>query len=329
MPIENNIDEVNLGYFHGGRTSILYRAYLYKEFKKENLNVVFISKNLHSNTWHNFSHENLSGISARATGLELVDLLLSKKVELATIGETAFIKKCSDGVPIVAIAELGFDHPKTSGHGIALSKKIKDNKKIQLENIVWGTRRSSGGDDIFLKEFLLSKNINLEKVKIISNISDDQIEKKFVSGEITGAYLHLRNLRSLEKKGIVKLYSKLNWVNPELSHALLVTTKENLLKRQNVYMKFLNAYKRQIQSENSLPVSKKIKDNKKILYGKVDPFEIKANYKGMDLPNYREIPSVRIHLEKESQELLFKHKEIKTKINLERCIDNSLLQKNK
>ncbi len=324
QPKHNN--QIKIGYFHGGRTMLLYRAQYFKDFKREGVDVRFITKYLNSKKWYDFiSKRNKGVLDGKATGIELIDLLLEGKVELSVTGEAAFLRSCEKGEPIVAIAELGADETNNSGHAIGLKKGIKVNGPKDLEKIVWGTRRSSGGDDVFLKEFLLQSGVDLSKVKIISSIDDNKLEKFVRDGTITGGYFHLMDLRELEVKDLAYLYRKLDWVNPAFSHALLVTTPENLKIHKANIKKMLRGYIKRVRFEHDLPLEKK-KDN----YLHATPayrsaYEMATDYKGMNLPQYRALPFVRSDLEADALKMFLRHGYIKKNFDINRCIDNSIL----
>lgn len=324
-------DTIKIGYFHGGRTMLLYRALVHDFFEKEGLTAIFYSKDLYSDIWKEYTKE--SGEAAiskpkagKATGIELNKLMFDGKVDMSFIGEAAFVRSCALGEPILAIAQLGADHPQMGGHVIVLKKGVKIKGPKDLESITWGTRRSSGGDDVFLKEFLLKEGADLSKVKIISGIADDKLQEYMMSGKIQGGYYHLMSARNEERHGIVYTYRKLDWINPETSQSLAVVSRSYFEKNKEPIKKFLRAYMKRISYEHSLP--KKVRRKAKLAPGTKTYtkylYEMEMDYKGMNLPQYPKIPTVKKDLVNQITDMLFRHKFIDKKVVIENCYDNSL-----
>lgn len=328
----NQHSVINIGYFHGGRTMLLYRALVNNYFEQENLTAYFYTKQLRSSVWQKYDNtgdeSTFKGRKAgKATGLELVDLLLQKKVDMSFIGEGAFIKVCSEGLPIMAVAQLGSDEEDKGGHSIVIKKGIKINGPKDLEKIVWGTRRSSGGDDIFLKEFLYKEGVDLSKVKIISGIDDDEVTRAIKTGKIQGAYHHLMMVRNDELNGIIYTYRKLDWVNPNISQAIAVVRKDYFEKNRELLKKFVRAYMKRIAYERQLP--DEIKQKKVILPGgkgyQISLYELTMDYKGMNLPQYPLVPIIRKELMDEAMDMFVRHNFIDHKFPIENCYNNSIV----
>ncbi len=325
-------DVINVGYFHGGRTMLLYRALVNNYFEKEGLSAYFYTKQLRTNEWKKYDNtgdENtfLGRKAGKATGIELTDLLLSGKVDVSFIGEAAFLKACSQGKPILAVAQLGWDEAEEGGHSIVIKKGIKINGPKDLERITWGTRRSSGGDDIFLKEFLYKEGADLSKIKIISGIDDDKISRFLKEGKIQGAYHHLMMVRNDEEDGFVYTYRKLDWVNPNMSQAIAVVTNDYFKSHQDILRKFIRGYMKRIAYERSLPEEerrKKVRLENNKGY-KVALYEMEMNYKGMNLPQYPAIPIIRKDLMDEAIVMFSRHKFIEGNFQVEKCYNNSLV----
>lgn len=323
---------IRVGYFHGGRTMLLYRALVNNYFENEKLTAYFVTKQLRAKTWDTYDKTGnertfLGKQAGKATGIELTDLLLEKKVELSAIGEAAFIKACSLGKPIMAIAQLGSDELNEGGHSIVLRKGIKIKKPKDLEKLIWGTRRSSGGDDIFLKEFLYQQGVDLKKVKIISGIDDDKISEYLKDGTVQGAYHHLMMVRNDEMSGFIYTYRKLDWVHPGISQAVAIVSKDYLQQNRETLKKFIRAYMKRIAFEKALPKEerqKKRKSKKGVGY-QISLYELEMNHKGMNLPQYPAIPIIRKDLTDDAVEMFYRHKFIDNKVNADKCYDNSLV----
>lgn len=323
---------IRVGYFHGGRTMLLYRALVSDYFEKEKLTAYFFTKQLRATTWDKYDRtgdENtfIGRKAGKATGIELTDLLLKKEVDISFIGEAAFILACSQKKPIVAIAQLGADEVNEGGHSIVIRKGIKINSPKDLEKIVWGTRRSSGGDDIFLKEFLYQEGVDLSKVKIISGIDDDEITKFIKKGKIQGAYHHLMMVRNDEINGILYTYRKLDWVNPAISQAIAIVSRDYYENNRETLKKFVRAYMKRTAYEKSLPEEERRKSVKleKRKGFKLSLYELEMDHKGMNLPQYPLIPIMRKDVSDEALDMFVRHKFIEKRIALEECYDNSIV----
>lgn len=324
---------LRIGYFLGGRTMLIYRAFIDNYFEKEKLNIVIVTKQLNSEIWMEYDQTNKNTIlsipkNARATGNELFKLTKEKFTDMAFVGEASFLKACTAGEPIVAIAQLGADEGD-GGHAIVIKKGIKIKGPKDLEKIVWGSRRSSGGDDIFLKEFLLKEGVDLSKVKFIFNIDDDKINKFLKSGKIQGAYHHLMHVLIADPLDILYVYRSLNWVNPAVSQALAVVTREYYENNRSTLKKFIRAYMKRTAYEHSLP--KKAR-SKGIDYAaekpgyKMNLEEMEVDYNGMNLPQYPKIPTIRKSINDEAVDMFYRHGFIDKKVDLTKCYDNSLVK---
>lgn len=324
---------LRIGYFHGGRTMLAYRALINDYFNKEKLNAIFVTKKLRATVWESFDSKSgeaaMSGPKVgKATGIELNELMFKGQADMAFIGEAAFVRSCVLGEPIVAIAQLGADDQGKGGHTIVIKKGIKINGPKDLEKLVWGSRRSSGGDDIFLKEFLLKEGVDLTKVKFILGIDDDKMGEYMKSGKIQGAYYHLMSVRNEEREGIIYTYRKLDWINPAISQSLAVVSRTYFDNNKDEIKRFLRGYMKRIAYEHSLPKHLRRRaqlDSTKKVYTKY-LYELEMDYKGMNLPQYPKIPSVRKALMDEGMDMLFRHNFIAKKVDMQKCYDNSLIK---
>lgn len=317
-----------IGYFHGGRTVMLYRTQVYKEFENEGVNVGLVTKRLRQHNYflmpnmlddRNLHKKNLG----KATGEELVNLVDAGQLEGATIGETAFIRAVAEGHPIVAVAELGHDVKDGAGHAIVLHKDIKVQGPESLRGLKFGARRSAGGDEVMLREFLRQQGLQPGRdVRIIPDIQDDVFGEMLAARQIDGAYGHVLSIRKwIQKyKFPVYIHRPLNWVNPELSNSVLVFSKKFVAENPEQVQKIVNAYVRQIRKESRLPESvRKERDLKGL--------EIAIDFEGLNVPEYRLTPFVQTDLLNEWQDFLVTHEALPKKVDLTDFIDHSFVQK--
>ncbi|MDD4974638.1 MAG: ABC transporter substrate-binding protein [Bacteriovorax sp.] len=318
---------MRIGYFHGGRTLMLYRAQLNGEYDKEEIKVELITKNLNQSDYFIVPKSHDQVIRQRhfgkATGDELVNLLIEGKLDGATIGEVAFIKAVLEKKSIIAVAQLGFDTLEHPGHGIVIRSGIKINTPKDLKGLIFGSRRSSGGDLIFLREFLLSEGLDPDKdVEIIENIPEDKYLKYIADGTIQAGFSHLLSLRKLVNRKKAYIYRPMNWINPELSQGVLVFSEKYLREHPDNVEKMIRTYMKRISYEISLPTAQRrpeVKDTNKGL-------EMETDFHGMNLPQYHKVPLVPINLLNQMQALLVKHHKMDKIVHLENFIDDRFVK---
>ena len=321
-------EKVRIGYFHGGRTMNVYRAFIFGYYDKEKLDVELITRTLRSDVFRTTpkKYEDIMHFNGwgKAKGDELLKLMMEDKVELATIGETSFLKAIGRGEDIVAVAELGFDTLKNPGHLIGLLKGVKAETAEDLKNIRWGARRSSGGDEVILKEFFVSKGIKPSEVRIDRDLAEHKLKKGLLKGKIQGAYFHLMQFQKLYKKGILKMYTPLDWIDPRMSQSVLVVKRSYLNKNRETVLKILKALKKRTMFENSLSLEERLK-RAEGTYA-MEGLQMERRFLGiLNLPQFRNHPTVRVEILEKMQDLLLKHNVIKNKTDISKYIDNSLL----
>lgn len=321
------IKKFKLGYFHGGRTAAIYRAQLFGFMSVEGVDVDFYSKNLNDSNYFVMpkSHEELvkTKFTGKVTGDELLEQLIKGKVDAATIGETSFVKAVEKGLPIVAIAELGFDSRSNPGHAVGISSKLFKSGPPSLNKVKWASRRSSGGDDIFLDEYLLSNNLEPKKMDIKYGLSETEIIQGISDGTVTGSYFHLHQLKKLVLSGKVKIHQTLDWLNPEYSQALLVVRKKDIKEKKELLVKFLSGYLRRNNFELKLGKQSRLYVDPDFSYNK--GLNIDLDFKGLNYPQFRRTPFVRTDLLTEWMQLMYKHKLIQKAVNLSHSVDRSLM----
>ena len=322
------MDSIRIGYFHGGRTLNIYRATQFKYFEKDNIDVTLYTKLLGENPFFAIpkDHSKIVGLKTygKATGDELLNLMFQGKADMATIGETSFIKAVAKGLPIVAIAELGFDSKENPGHLIGVAKDVKIEKPKDLEKLYWASRRSSGGDTVIMYEYMEKMGLDRSKMKIRKNVPEVTLKKGFKKKKVQASYFHLMFFQKMHEKDLVKLHEVLNWVNPEISQSILVVTKDYYEKNKPLLKRFLRALSKRNTYENSLSVEERIK---RVDADYTKGMQIDKRYLGkLGLPIFRNVPTIRIELLQEMERLLIKHKVITKKTNFEPFIKNELLE---
>lgn len=324
-------DRVGVAYFLGGRTAILYRPYLDKKFQSTGVKVELYSKSLYDRKGKGFlTHRDYYRIPEehvftdtqfKATGIELIELMLSGSNIGASIGETAFIQGITKKVPMVAVAELGFDAKETPGHAMVLCGNHPYNKAEDLKGLKFGSRRSAGGDELFMREFFSSIGLDPNKdVQVFGNMADDKLGKKIQTGELDGMYAHLMSIPEMPKH--CRVIRKLDWINPEVSSALLVFPKDWLAKNRENVKKMLKVMVEQIAYEHKMSKDERRKKEWKNQKG----IEIEMDTEDMQLPKVRDLPTVRIDMLNSICDLLRKHKVSEPPKDISPYVDNSLLE---
>lgn len=325
---------LRIAYFLGGRTAILYRAFLFGDIEKNGLKAELYSKNLYDRKGGGYlQHRNFYRIPRnyvpstggyqpfKATGDELLEFMLNGGAVGATIGETAFLKAVEKRLPIVAVAELGFDSQKLPGHAFVLCKNRRLGDPAALKGLVFGARRSAGGDLVFLKEFFSRQGLDPDKdVKIIDNIPDDKLMTMTRSGELDGAYHHLMALPDLPSH--CREIRKLDWLNPEMSEGLLVFRKDWLAANREAVVRLLRGIRERALQERAMSPS----ERKRGVWKGKKGLEIEMDAEDMQLPHVRPELTVRRDLLEQMQALLKKYGVLKERAALDAFIDNSLAE---
>lgn len=318
---------VRIGYFHGGRTMLLYRSYINNEFEKEGTPVKLLTKDLNQQDYYVLS-QNYEDIKTKtqigkARGGELIDEVINGNTDGTTPGESSFIKAVSQGAPIVAVAMLGHDTKDAPGHAIIFGKNVSIKSPLDIKGKVLSSRRAGDGDRVLLEEFLNKEGVDPRDVTIIDQVPDDEINEGIISGRFDGGYYHLMSVEKLVSKNHAYVYRKLDWVNPELSQALLVFKKDFVQKHPDQVKNIIRAYMKRIKYEHSLPEEERLKDpGENYLYG----LQMAKAFQGMNLPQYDFPPLVREDLLNELQDLLIKHGALDRKVDLSGFIDNRFVE---
>ncbi len=320
---------VRIGYFHGGRTNVIYRTYTNGFFEAAGIPVELYTAGLHDPTVYKLpkthdeimKHQKTLGFEefSKMRGTEIVDAMLAGKVDAGTIGESSFIQSVAEGKPIAAVAMLGYDTRAHPGHVIAMRKGVVINSPADFHGKTLAARRAGPGDYIFLKEFIAAIGMADDPtIKVLSQVPDDEIDRQIEKKEVDGGYYHLMTAHGLAST--LYPYRPLNWLNPEMSQAVLVFRKDFIARHPDRVQKVVNAYIKRIAYERSIPPEQADKSWDKGLM-------MKSEYAGMMIPQYDLPPRVRPELLEAMQDLLLKYDFIKEKKNLEDAIDKTFVEK--
>ncbi len=322
---------VKIGYFYGGRTNMLYRTYLYRYFEDIGVNVKLYTRNLRDNSLfevpkkHNIIGEIKKEVGdesfGKISGVEVIDYIVDGHFHGGAVGESSFIEAVNKGDPIVAVAMLGHDSIKSPGKAIILRKGLVIKSPQDFKGKTLISRRAGPGDPIFLREFLRSIGMADEKsIKIIDGVYEDQIGPLLAEGKIDGGLYHLKALIEIVEKGTAYVFRPMDWMNPELSHALLIFRKDFVDKHPDLVQKVVSAYVKRIHYEKSLPEHQIEKSRDKGL-------TMRLEFMGMCIPQYDMPPYVRADLLNDMQDLFIKYGHLKKGARIEDFIDNSFVER--
>lgn len=320
-------EEIRIGYFHGGRVFVPYRAYVFKEFDKAGLNVVFYTAK-ESNELFPVPKSALEMKKirekipnfGRLTGRTIIDYITKDELDGGAVGESSFIEAAEMGLPIVAVAKLGHD---TKGKAIIVRKGsgIKEPKDFIGKTMI--SREAGPGDSTFLREFFESIGINPSEVNIIDYASPSYVTEALKDDEVDGGFYHHLKVVKLVSEGSAEIYQPFDWVNPELSQALLIFRKDYYDSHQKEIKKFLEVYLDRIKYERDHPVED--------YYGQGEVEEkglrVHLRFAGMDLSRFDYPPLLNEDLLNQMQDLLQKHKTVEyPPVDLSPYINQTLLQ---
>lgn len=320
---------IRIGYFHGGRTHLFYRAYINNYFHDNDVEVKLLTKILHKDGLFEVSsnhNENVEKIAndmyfGRMTGTEIVDEIEKGELDGGLIGEASFLAAIDKNSPIIAVATLGHDTKDEPGHAFVLRKGlVVDDPKNDLKGKVFTSRRSGPVDAVLTREFIENEGLNLNDVNIIDNMPDDRLYESLANGEVDGGYYHLHWVKKFINNDIGYVYRKLDWINPEASLALIVFHRDFLKEHKRDVQKIVNAYVKRIEFEKGLS-----EDEKRV------PKEfglqmINEDVDGMNIPQYDLPPVLRKDLLEEMQNLLLKYEEIDKGVDIEDYLDYSFVK---
>ena len=324
--------EMRIGYFHGGRVFVPYRAYVFGEFDRAGLNVGFYTATakdgaegllfVPKNVVEVQSIRDKDPLFGRFTGREILENIMAGKLDGGAIGESSFIEAAEKGLPIVAVAKLGHDTKETKGKAIIVrnGSGITQPKDFIGKTII--SRDAGPGDATFLREFFDSIGINPDDVNILDYAHPNYMMESLMEEEADGGYYHHMTVKKVVEKGLAKIYQPFDWVNPELSHALLVFRKDYYNSHKKEIKKFVEVYSDRIKYEEENPEEDYYRQNGVEERG----LQTHLRFAGMDIPRFTYPPVIDIDLLNQMQDLLQKHKQVEyPPVDLAPYIDESLL----
>ncbi len=320
---------LRLGYFHGVRSSMLYRTYCSGGFDREGVNVELYSRYLASDTIIKIPEDRDAAAPLTAgrryfgkfAGGDILDRVVRGEFDGGTAGESSFLSQVEKGAPIVAVAMLAHDRADKPAKAILLRSGFAARRPTDFQGRTLIVRRGGPGDGVFLREFL--KTIGMlsdPSIKILDGVPEDEAERLLEEGTVDGGLYHFRAARRLVKKRhAATLYRRMDWVNSELSHVLLVVHRDVIEKRRGEIQKLIDAYVKRIAYEKALPADKVTRKGGKA-------WLMQRESMGMSLPQYDMPPRVRLDLLREMQRLLAAHGVVEGSRDIAPFIDNRFVE---
>jgi ABC-type nitrate/sulfonate/bicarbonate transport system substrate-binding protein len=120
--------------------------------------------------------------------------------------------------------------------------------------------------------------------------------------------------KRIVEEGLGYVYRPMDWMNPQLSQAVLVFHKEYLETHREEVQRFVNAYVKRIAYEKSIPEEEKDASWSKGLM-------MAGKFEDMVIPTYDLPPTLRPALLEEMQDLMIQYGELDKKVDVEDFID--------
>ena len=325
---------VKIGYFFGGKSYSLFRAYANDYFTREGVNIDFYSQYMLRAGFHKVPNtcEELRGKKRNAggkktyfgklTGTEIITAVEQGFFEGGTSGESSFLMAVNYGSPIVAVAMLGKGEAERPDKGILIRKGVLIERPEDFKGKTLIARRAGESDSVFLKEFI--EDIGLvsgRDVTVMEQVSEDKIEGLMRDKKVDGGLFHIDTLKKTVAKDLGYVYRKMDWLSPELSQGLLVFRKDFVKSNPEVVSRIVRAYMKSLKDESSVPEQDRIPDRR----NDCAPFAL--HFQGMNLPQGSYPPLVRVDMLNTMQRLLLKYHSVDKEIDLSGFVDNTFVDR--
>ena len=331
--LESKQEPIKMAVYFGGKSYLLYRTYVSGMFEKEGLNVDFLTQYMNGDKtfilipkdaedMHQIKFKGSKNTYfGKVRGEVIVKAIEDEVVVGGTVGEFSFMEAVSKGSPIVAVAMLGRSLRDEPDKAIILHKEVKINTPSDFRGKTLVSRRAGASDFVFLREFIESLGLVPDKdVTIIDQVSEDVMPDLLLRRKVDGGLYHIKAAsRLLRKNKPVYLYRKMDWMNAEISHSLLVFHRDFVEKSPEVIKKFVKAYMKRIRFEHQLSYQEQ---STRDFVG----LRMVYPYNGLNYPQTDDPPLVRVDLLKEVQRLALKYGLVTKKIDLKKVIDNEFIE---
>jgi ABC-type nitrate/sulfonate/bicarbonate transport system substrate-binding protein len=309
---------------------MIYRTSVYRFFEQDGVKVRLFTKYLKTPRIfelpqdlaeaETLKEKDKDKFLGRMSGLEIVEKMMAGELDGGTVGESSFIDAISRGCPITAVAMLGYND--SPGKVILIRRGLDIQSPQDFKGKTLISRRAGPGDGIFLREFI--KDIGLDPrrdVKIIDGVEEYEASSWIFEGRVDGGLYHLGRARKLVLMGGAVIYRPMDWMNPALSHALLVFNNSFIENRRDDVQRIVDAYVRRIAMERDIPQEKKDP-----AWEKGTGLMMAGEFEGMSIASYDLPPLVRVDLINEMKRLLLEYGEIERDVRCEDYVDHSFVE---
>jgi ABC-type nitrate/sulfonate/bicarbonate transport system substrate-binding protein len=325
---------LRIGFFHGGRNMLLYRAWIDGWFDQVGLDVVLrTTHQTRSTEFHDMprSVEELMQVKSnkssryigRTTGTTIVREMRKGGLDCGMIGESSFLLAVDEQLPFTAIAKLGQDSRDEPGKIVVVRSDLDIRGPGDLIGRTIGSRESGPYDRVMTREWVLSRGLRLDQMQIIDQIPQHPLKKKLEKRKLDLAFLHLHIATDVVKRGLYKPYPgfAFDFADPALSQALLVCKNTVIAERRAELVRFIQVYKRRIDHEQSLSKADRGANRGDKTLG----MDLRS-FEGLNLPQYDPVPVIEVELLATMQGLMFKHGVIQSAKPIADMVDNTLVR---
>jgi ABC-type nitrate/sulfonate/bicarbonate transport system substrate-binding protein len=334
--LRENVDMLRIGYFHGGRNILLYRAMDDGAFEREGVDVAFFVRRwkkdekfykiwedaIQLDLYRKFSHEGY--LFGRTTGPEIVHEMDKGRLDCGMIGESTFVQMVvAEKRPFKAIIKLGQDKSSAPGKIMVMKKDITDVSTKGLKGKSFLSRESGPYDRMMVREFLEKRGVSLDDVQLLDQVPQHALKGHIENVTVDFAFLHLNRAVHVIQKGDYVMFPdyEFDFAKPEIAQAVLVCHERILERKRDSLKKFIRAYIKRIRYEHGLSDAERaLFDINKTL--KIDNKAIP----GFNLPQYDQQPWIGESELEEISRLLHKYDFISTIEDVVPFIDHSLLE---
>ncbi len=253
-------EAIEIGYFHGGRAQLLYRAQLAGEFASECLDLRLVVGRDAGGELFTLPAEHESFEAALASaGVErwgsasIVEAIASGAIDGGAVGEAEFVDAVSRGLPITAVATLGINRKEIPGYALLLRRGKRVGRSADLSALKVGVNRTAPFDLVLARELMRQLSPKGLAPRLEEFVSAREITSAIETGDLDGGFYHYRAAKALIGSGVATLHRRLDWADARLTHALWVFNNDFLDRRPQDLERLLSVYLQRIASEEDPP----------------------------------------------------------------------------
>lgn len=325
---------LRLGYFHGGRNMLLYRAMDDGAYDRAGIQVSFWARRDNDSPDFHRVPERIDHLEyirdvlgdannfGRTTGPEIMAEIAAGQLHCGMIGESSFLLAVDEQRSWTAVAKLGQDTAESPGKVVLVRSALDISGPRDLRGLRVGSRASGPYDMVMVREWLEHQGVPLDDVVLEDMIVQEELKRKLREEELDVAFLHLHIASAFAATDGWEAYPgfTFDFADPELSQSLLVCRDDAIVEYRETLVRFLAAYKRRIDYEYGLSEHERLAFEGDKAMGMELTF-----FDGLNLPQYRAEPTITLPTLLEMQRLLVKHGIVSAARPVERMVDNSLI----